>query len=137
MARDFWVDALSVGVEEFDQAHREQLNGISEIEDVLGQGDRAGATRLLRNLIGHLTTHQAEELALLERVSYPALDDIRAMQASTLSRLNNLTQRIETGGGLQEARRIAMELRMAFVDYLLKGDINFKSYLDMAGLGYR
>lgn len=134
---DFWVDALSVGVDEFDRAHREQLNTIGEIEDALGQGDRNRACALLDGLLRHLVQHQAEEMDLLVSTDYPGIEHIRQVQAANLTRLEKLRDTVEEGANLPDARRIATEMRMAFVDYLLKGDINFKSHLDMAGLGYR
>ncbi|WP_096704020.1 hypothetical protein [Magnetospirillum sp. 15-1] len=137
MSTDFWVDALSVGVDEFDRAHREQLNTIGEVEAALGRGDRAEAVMRLEHLLQHLIRHQAEEVDLLVRTSYPGIDHIRETQSANLARLNRLREQVETGGALPDARRIATEMRMAFVDYLLKGDINFKSHLDMAGYGYR
>ncbi|ARJ64667.1 hypothetical protein WV31_02765 [Magnetospirillum sp. ME-1] len=137
MSTDFWVDALSVGVDEFDRAHREQLNTIGEIEAALGQGDRKGACALLDRLLRHLVGHQAEEMDLLVRTDYPGIDHIRQVQAANVARLERLKETVEAGASLPDARRVATEMRMAFVDYLLKGDINFKSHLDMAGLAHR
>lgn len=137
MSTDFWVDALSVGVDEFDRAHREQLNTIGEIEAALGQGKREEACALLDRLLRHLVSHQAEEMELLVRTDYPGIDHIREVQGANLARLERLRDMVETGTDLPDARRIATEMRMAFVDYLLKGDINFKSHLDMAGIAYR
>jgi len=137
MSTDFWVDALSVGVDEFDRAHREQLNTIGEIEAALERGDRTTAVALLELLLQHLSLHQAEEMDLLVRTAYPGIDHIREVQTANLAKLTHLKGQVEDGGPMPEARRIATEMRMAFVDYLLKGDINFKSHLDMAGFGYR
>lgn len=137
MSTDFWVDALSVGVDEFDRAHREQLNTIGEIEAALGRGDRPQAVVLLELLLQGLTLHQAEEMDLLVRTAYPDVDHIREVQAANLAQLKRLKEQVENGAPMPDARRIATEMRMAFVDYLLKGDINFKSHLDMAGFGHR
>ncbi|EME68821.1 hypothetical protein H261_16443 [Paramagnetospirillum caucaseum] len=137
MSTDFWVDALSVGVDEFDCAHREQLNTIGEIEAALERGDRTEAVALLEHLLQHLVRHQAEEMDLLVRTGYPGTDHIHEVQSANLNRLRLLKTQVENGGPMPDARRIATEMRMAFVDYLLKGDINFKSHLDMVGYGYR
>lgn len=136
MSTDFWVDALSVGVDSFDQAHREQLNTIGRIEEALGRGDKAEAVALVEHLHQHLTIHQAEEIDLLVRTDYPGLDLVRHIQSSSLERLARLRNMIENGEETLDARRLATEMRMAFVDYLLKGDINFKSHLDMVGYGH-
>jgi hemerythrin len=136
MATDFWVDALSVGVDSFDHAHREQLNTIGRIEESLGRDDRAEAITLIEHLQRHLLTHQAEEMELLVRTGYPGIDLVRDIQSSSLERLERLRNMIRSGGEALDARRIATEMRMAFVDYLLKGDINFKSHLDMVGYGH-
>lgn len=137
MSTDLWVDALSVGIDEFDRAHREQLNTIGEIEAALGRGDRPEAAALLELLLQRLTLHQAEEMDMLVRTSYPGIDHIRDVQSANLARLGRLKEQVENGGHLPDARRIATEMRMAFVDYLLKGDINFKSHLDMVGYSHR
>jgi hemerythrin len=138
MSTDFWVDALSVGVDEFDRAHRQQLNAIGEIESALADGRREEAVALLDHLLLLLAHHQAEELDLLVRASYPGIDHIREVQSANLERLCGLKDQVERGEGpLSEAKRVATEMRMAFVDYLLKGDINFKSHLEMTGYGYR
>lgn len=135
MSTDFWVDALSVGIEEFDRAHREQLNLIGRTEEALGQDRRAEAILILHHLLRQMEDHQSREIDLLIRTSYPGVEHIRATQAANLDRLRQLTARIEDGCDLTDAGRLATQMRMTFVDYLLKGDINFKSHLDMAGYG--
>ncbi|MBI3444501.1 MAG: hypothetical protein HY055_03875 [Magnetospirillum sp.] len=133
MSNDFWVDALSVGVAKFDAAHREQLNLIGRIEESFGNGQRAEALVSLHRLQIHLERHQAEELDLLLRTAYPGIDHIHQIQRATIDRLRQLISEAERGSDLDEAGRQATQMRMAFVDYLLKGDLDFKSHLEMCG----
>ncbi len=137
MTRDFWVDALSVGVDQFDRDHRHQLNTLGEIEDVLDQGDRAAAVLRLDQLIQHVAAHQAKELALLERAGYPDVDRLREQQAKDIGRLRSLMEHAESGMPLDEARIMTRNMRMGFVDCLLKGDIDFRPYLEKDGLAHR
>lgn len=137
MVVDLWVDALSVGVEEFDVAHREQLNLIGVIEALLDSGDVKAAATAVERLDLLLTVHQAEELDYLIRADYPGLPQILEVQAATAARLNDLRAKIQRADDVPEARRSATRMRMSFVDYLLKGDIQFGSYMQAVGFGGR
>ncbi len=133
MSTDFWVDALSVGVDEFDEDHRHQLNTLGEIEEFLGLGDRAEALVRLEQLLPHVAAHQVKELALLERVGYPDTDRLREAQASDLRRLQSMKEQVASGIPVTDARDLVRNMRMGFADCLLKGDINFKPYIEAAG----
>lgn len=135
MVADFWVDALSVGVAKFDLAHREQLNLIGGIEALLDCGDVQAALAAVERLDHLLTTHQEEELEYLTRVGYPGLAQILEVQAATEERLDDLRAKIQQADNVPEARRSATRMRMSFVDYLLKGDIHFGSYVQAVGFG--
>lgn len=136
MARDFWVDALSVGVDKFDNDHRHQLNSLGEIEDALELGDRPNAVLRLDQLIRHVAAHQVEELTLLERAGYPDIALLREQQVKDLGRLRSLMEQVESGMILDEARIMTRNMRMGFADCLLKGDIDFRPYLEKSGLNH-
>lgn len=135
MVADFWVDALSVGVEAFDIAHREQLNLIGVIESLLESENAGAALQAVERLDHLLTAHQEEEMDYLIRAGYPGLAQILEVQAATAARLDDLRARIQRADDLPEARRSATRMRMSFVDYLLKGDLQFGSYMQAAGFG--
>jgi hemerythrin len=137
MSLDFWVDALSVGVDEFDRDHRHQLNTLGEIEELLGQGNRAEAQVKLEQLLLHVAAHQVRELALLEQGGYPDIDRLQAAQASDLLRLRSMSERVESGIPFADARDLVRNMRMGFADCLLKGDINFRPYMEAADLRRR
>ncbi len=127
-----WLDCMSVGVVEFDTDHKHAIHMISRISAMLEQGRTRDAYNLATALLEDAQDHVEREERFLRAIGFPGVDTVIPAQKASLSNIERLADRI-----LREPRRcqeLAVEMINAFVAYLLRADINYKSYVDAAGL---
>jgi hemerythrin len=124
-----WQESMSVGVVEFDRDHQHMLGLAQKTVAALAEGDQGLARELMNSLLVFAADHAARETAFLHRIDYPAVDHIAAVQRDALSRLATLNKAAPEEAGEQIAA-----LEDTFVAYLLRADINYKSFVEAAGL---
>jgi hemerythrin len=128
MAGARWLGGMSVGVEAFDHSHQECFVYFDRIGSALDAGEAETADRLCGELMRMATEHAADELAFLHRHGYPSMAGVLEAQAGLKQRVDQLQRAIRqdaaTAGSMLE------ELKVALFDYLLRGDINFKSFVE-------
>jgi len=126
-----WVEGLSVGVEEFDEAHRQCISLLEDVEAAIEDG-RIGQAGVLCDILVHaMIDHCRREEVFLRRIGYPGIDVLVEAQNANVDRLRGIATGMAEDP--QAAARLAGEMRAAMVDYLLRGDINYKSYVDYVG----
>ncbi len=123
-----WRNSMSVGVAEFDKDHQCMLLLLQEIEAVVAAGDAAHAHALTVNLLALAGDHTSREEAFLRRIGFPGLDTWIAAKKDTLSRIAALKHAIPGGGP-----DLIASMEDALITYLLRADINFKSFVEAAG----
>jgi len=119
---------MSVGVARFDQEHRRMLFLLYEIGAALSEGRRDQAHALADRLLTVASDHVAGEEAFLRRIGFPGVEAIVTVQQGSLSRLAALKDAMPG-----DARKLVAEMEDAFVTYLLRADINYKSFVEAAG----
>ena len=122
-----WRNSMSVGVAEFDRDHQGMLL-LQEIAAVLAAGDQAHARSLTANLLALAEDHTAREVAFLRRIGFPEVEVVIAAQQDSLSRIAALKD--ATPG---EKPDLIASMEEALVAYLLRADINYKSFVEAAG----
>ena len=119
---------MSVGVAEFDGDHQRMLLLLQEITAVLAAGDRAHARALTGNLLALAEDHTAREEAFLRRIGFPEVEMVIAAQQDGLSRIAALKDAMPG-----EGPDLIASTEDALVAYLLRADINYKSFVEAAG----
>ena len=127
-----WLDVMSVGRAEFDHDHQQIIEALSHIRGALERGDGGAAYDLAAGLLKLAGDHVDREEAFLRRIRFPAVDVVVSAQRASLSNIADLVARIPAEP--TRAAKMVTQMEMAFVNYLLRADINFKSYVDVAGL---
>ena len=122
-----WVDAMSVGIAEFDEAHKGYISALKAITAALEAGRTGEAERHCAALQALAREHGRREEAFLRRARYPRIQFIVETQVATQAKIAALLDAIRRD--VAEARRLADDMEMAVVTYLLCGDINFKSFV--------
>jgi len=123
---------MSVGVTEFDDDHKQVIVMLGEIKDAIGRGDRRLAHEYSQTLLKLAGDHVEREEAFLTRIGFPGTRTVIAAQKASLAKIVALADKILADP--DHAAEAAAAMGRAFVDYLLRADINFKSYVDAAGL---
>jgi hemerythrin len=107
-------NSKSVGVAEFDNDHQAMLRLLEKIAVALKEGSQERAGALTDELLALARDHTAREEAFLRRIGFPGVEAVIAAQQDSLLRI----------AAMQDA----------LVAYLLRADINYKSFVEAAGL---
>lgn len=126
-----WQESMSVGVAEFDSDHQRLLGLAQKTVGALAEGSQERARELMNSLLVFAADHAAREEAYLRRIGYPQVDRVAAVQRDAISRVAALKNTDP-----EEAGRQIAALEDAFVAYLLRADINYKSFVESAGLSH-
>lgn len=127
-----WLDSMSVGIAEFDDDHRRIVALLGRIAEGLERGDQTTAIGLAAELTDLVSDHIRREGAFLRRIKFPDADNVVAVQHENMARLCALADGMRTQSG--DGGQIAMDMTKAFVAYLLRADINYKSFVEHMGL---
>ena len=122
-----WVSSMSVGIAEFDAAHKGYITALKGIAAALAAGRADEAERLCASFLALAQDHGRRELAFLRRKRFPQIEMVAETQAATQARIENLLTAIRRDPA--EAFGMIDAMRAAVVSYLLHGDINFKSFV--------
>ncbi|MGE5505356.1 MAG: bacteriohemerythrin [Actinomycetota bacterium] len=126
-----WKASMSVGVPEFDDDHRGFIDAVDAIVTALDAHDPQVAERRCVALIAALRDHAVRETEFLRRNGFPDLDLIVGTHSWTQERFTNLLDEIRQGSA--SARATAAELGDTLINYLLKGDANFRGFVEHLG----
>ena len=125
-----WLKSMSVGVVEFDNDHQHMILLMEEIAAALTAGDGQRACALADNLSVLAYDHTAREEVFLRRIGFPGLESLIAAQHDSLSRIATLTDAVREAGP-----DVIASMRDALLTYLLRADINYKSYVEARQIG--
>lgn len=130
-----WLDSMSVGIASFDNDHKLVIALLGEIATAANAGSIERAVEHAAELMLVAAEHTDREERFLRAAGYPGTDTVIAAQRTNLAVIANLAEMV--GKTPAEASRSAQEMAEAFVNYLLRADINYKSYVEMAGFADR
>jgi len=130
-----WLDSMSVGITSFDNDHKLVIALLGEIATAANAGAIERAVEHAVELMLVAAEHTDREERFLRAAGYPATDTVIAAQRANLAVIANLAETV--GRTPAEASRLAQEMAEAFVNYLLRADINYKSFVEMAGFADR
>jgi len=127
-----WLDSMSVGRSEFDNDHQAVIAALAAIRTAIEAGEVGEAHQLVIRLMTLADDHILREEAFLRRIGFPGIEPVIKAQKDSLSKIAALADLIQAEPG--KAATVIFSLEQAFVSYLLRADINFKSYVEAAGL---
>ena len=129
-----WLASFETGSSLIDDQHRELLAYLSKLKDLMesGRGEEAHAECLTFRKM--FEAHYADEEELLRQAGFPRMDAHLATHEESRQSLNGVFSscgaacKNNTSGGCIE------ELLSILVHHFLKGDMDFKSFLQTRGL---
>ena len=130
-----WLQSMSVGVAEFDDDHQRVILLLDEVAAALARGDGGQAASLMAGLLALAEDHVAREEAFLRRIRFPNTDTVVAAQRDSLSRLAVLGRQLAAAP--EAGRAVVTAMSEAFISYLLRADINYKSHVEACGAADR
>lgn len=124
-----WRDSFETGHPVIDEQHRALLECLQGITGCLGGDKDSEAIEQCRKFRALLQRHFAEEEDILDQAKFPRMDEHRETHRETLERF----ERIYSGCGeacAKAGKTPCMEdLAYLLFDHFLRGDLDFKSYL--------
>ena len=123
-----WLDSMSVGVMEFDNDHKQMLQLMAEIAADLRQGKEEPARQRIIDLQALTQSHIVRERLFLQRIRFPHVEAAITAQKELLSHITTLE-----AVAPKDARAMVSLMEEAFVTYLLRGEVNYKCFVEFAG----
>lgn len=127
-----WLDSMSVGIAQFDDDHRRVINLLGAIVAAAERGENGHAVELAEQLIAVATDHVRREDTFLRQAEFPGADGVIGVQKANLANLSALAATLRDNPS--KACDVASAMSREFVAYLLRADINYKSFVEHMGL---
>ena len=128
-----WHHSYEIGISLIDEDHKSLLNIMQGIRDAVQRADMPASTELLRRLAIEARNHFDREELFLQQVGYPELESHKTYHEDLLAQVS-VIERICEGTDHHRDLNSCVDRMAAFlVDDILKGDIQFKSFLEYEG----
>jgi hemerythrin len=128
-----WHDFYTIGVDFIDQEHKEILSVMRELRDAIAAGNLDECATIADSMIQEAERHFHNEEEYLAKVNYPGLETHKEYHAKLLlqaKQVKGLCERAELDHELMDCFN-AMERFL--IDDVLKGDVQFVSFLEYEG----
>jgi hemerythrin len=128
-----WSESFRIGVEAIDSAHRDMLRVVNDIESAIQDKNYELASTLVGELFVISSKHFKDEEKYLEAVGYPDLKGHIEYHAELLSRAEAVRERCDEGRPEASVKNCYEELASFFIDDVIRGDMEYKSFLQEKG----
>ncbi|HYH19982.1 MAG TPA: bacteriohemerythrin [Azospirillum sp.] len=130
-----WDDKFSVGIREFDDAHKRLMDLLNQLWDA--NEARQGADvmgRILGELVSYTASHFAEEEALFRKWDYPAVHRHHEIHEKLKDTAIRLQKKFEQEGSDVISDEVFDFLRDWLVKHILGEDMQYKSFFNGQGI---
>lgn len=134
MANLVWHDFLEIGVDFIDQDHKHLLAIMQEVQSAIIQHDFEACAKLLASLLVEAADHFHREEAFLAEAKYPGLAKHREYHAELLTQAERVKKICENTETAHDVQACFKGMARFLIDDILKGDVQFKSYLEHEGV---
>ena len=117
-----WRDEFSVGIEEVDHEHREMIELINGLHDVMQVGaDQVQVVDLLGEIYAHIASHFALEEKMMRDTHYPDYEVHKEDHETLLDDLRDIMDEVEDDGTF-DAMQLSNDLNLWFSDHFAEFD---------------
>ncbi|MGD9537052.1 MAG: bacteriohemerythrin [Alphaproteobacteria bacterium] len=129
-----WSPVFEIGVPEIDRDHREMVALTNAIRDALMAEQYELSSRLIAELLAAAKAHFEREEALLAHHGFPRLQRHVRYHVGLLDKAERMKRVCENVTGKHEIRDCYDEMLSFLVDDVVRGDYDFKSFLEEKGI---
>ena len=122
-----WLDAMSVGIKEFDDDHKAFFTTLFDLDDALIADEVEKALQLAIALRDLVKDHGAREAEFLRQNGFPQLQQILDAHSLALERTEKLLSLVKMDP--QTAARTIFEMQNNLMTYLMDGDLNYRYFI--------
>nr|WP_298690657.1 hemerythrin domain-containing protein [uncultured Dongia sp.] len=132
MRRLEWLKSFETGVDEIDEDHRNLFALATKIGEKVWTRD-SDFTVMLTEFINAAQRHFAREEEILREAQFPGLDSHKRYHASLLSKAAELKAICDAEQEPKQADICYSAMIDFLIDDIVRGDSQFKSFLDHVG----
>lgn len=132
-----WSPAFEIGIELIDAAHRKLFAMVNEIRQAIGGNEPDLCRTRVEAFIAAAEKHFAEEEEFLDQVGYAETRQHKAYHTILLNKAERLKEACDKKMDGDNAEECYGEVMTFLIDDVVRGDHQFKSYLDHKGLTTR
>jgi hemerythrin len=129
-----WSPTYETGVAEIDQDHRRLFALADAIYDGVSKRDPTVTAKQVQGFIDACKTHFAWEENVLARAGFPGLEGHKVYHTSLLAKADELRKVCDVETDFAKAHACYEEVIAFLIDDVLRGDVEFNSYLDYFGV---
>jgi hemerythrin len=128
-----WTDDLSVGVEKFDDQHKDLVQMLNDLDDALQYGGtETKIGDVLKGLAAYVVTHFQDEEANFDELDYPGADAHRVEHKKFVDEVSLFIEGFEAGSKLL-TMQVMQFLKEWLVHHIQETDKEFSSILAASG----
>ncbi|HYD65180.1 bacteriohemerythrin [Azospirillum sp.] len=130
-----WDDKFSVGIREFDDAHKRLMDLLNQLWDA--NEARQGADvmgRILNELVSYTASHFADEEALFRKWDYPVLHRHHEIHENLKNTAIRLQKKLAEEGSDVISDEVFDFLRDWLVKHILGEDMQYKTFFNSLGI---
>lgn len=133
-----WNDAMSVGIPEVDQEHRQFIQLLNDLNlAIASRMDLAEIQRRMRLILDNADLHFAHEETLLRQRNYPDADDHADKHAQTRQALHAIMAQCTRDSLEPQWIAAGLEVKNILINHLRTEDIKYMDYFHNASQGIR
>lgn len=125
-----WHDFLEIGVAFIDDDHKKLLKIMLETKAAIEEGDTRKCTKLLTLMLKEAREHFSREEKYLLKVKYPGLEEHKIYHKELLIKADTTKRICEGIEKSHDLKECFDGMANFLIDDILRGDINFKSYVE-------
>lgn len=128
-----WRDCFDIGVDFIDSEHREILSILRCIGQAVCDGNLCECAKASDTLINAAKEHFRHEEKYLEEVDFPRLAEHKKYHIELLEQAEHVKEICEGDRNKHSLKECFDIMESFLIDDVLRGDIDFKSYLEYNG----
>ena len=129
-----WSTVFEIGVPEIDHDHQSMVSITNEVREALSAARYEQASRLVDRLLEASKAHFRREESLLSQLGFSRLSGHVRYHAGLLEKAQKVRQVCEDAAGKAAIQDCYDEMLSFLVDDIVRGDYDFKSFLEERGL---
>ena len=125
-----WLPIFNIGVKEIDHEHRQMFDLVVSIRETIERDDLRACSMLVKNFIETTRLHFEKEEEFLVRVGYGNVEKHCKYHEELMSRGKELQANFDKAIEKAELMDCYMEMVSLLIDEIVRGGLEFKSFLD-------